>query len=126
MEFNYNDNVRRTREIRCSRKEQEELVRKEKEAQRLSRSIDKHFDTTYIGALHAVEKMFGPLWANGIPEDQLTEDEYRWRQRWKMVRNEILKNGNDERRAAQAELREYTIERNKHHIDITFNGRNER
>lgn len=115
-------NLRRTKQLRQNEKERAEVFRKEQEADRLSRSIDRHFNTTYIGALHAVEKQFSALWADGIPEHELTEAEYLWRQRWKTVRNEILKNGNDERRAAQAELREYTVEWNRPHIDINFNS----
>lgn len=116
------DNVSKMRRVR--RDEQVEIERneKEKEFKRLSDSIDKHFKTTFIGALSAIEMEFGPrLWAPGVPEEELTDDEYRWRKRWAVVRDNILTNGNNERRATQAELREYTVRRDRDHVDIRFN-----
>jgi hypothetical protein len=95
-------------------------LRKQREAKRLADSIDKHFRTTFIGALSAFENDFSSLWGAGIPEDQLTDDEYRWRKRWEVVRTTVLNNGNNERRAAQAELREYSVEWDRHTVDIKF------
>jgi hypothetical protein len=112
--------MRRTRRDLKIQAERSEAERKEKESKRLSDSIDKHFKTTFIGALSAFEKEFGGVWADGVPEAELTDQEYRWRKRWENVRNTILTNGNNERRATQAELREYTVRRDRDHVDINF------
>src|SRR5687767_633905 len=99
-----NSNLRKTEQLRRELREKNEGLRKERETKRLMDSIEKHFKTTFIGALNAVEKEFGLLWGAGLPESELSEDEYNWRKRWEIVRTNILNNGNNERRASLAEL----------------------
>ncbi len=63
-----NDNVNKSRLVRKNLQSQSEIAhreRKEKESKRLSESIDKHFRTTFIGALSAFEKEFGDDWGGG-------------------------------------------------------------
>lgn len=125
--YSGSDNASKMRRVRRDLKvenERSEAERKEKESRRLVDSIDKHFKTTFIGALSAFENEFGPrLWAPEVPEEELTDDEYYWRKKWKAVRDVILTNGNNERRSTQAELREYTVRRDRDHVNIKFNQR---
>lgn len=96
---------------------------KEKSADQLSRSMDKKFRTTFIGALSAFEKAFGYLWGDLRPEEELTDEEYNYRKVWENVRTNVLNNGNNQRRAAQAELSEYTVDWNGYSVNFIIKDR---
>ena len=79
----------------------------------LKKHIETKFKTTMIGALSKFEELFGHLWGHGLTEDQLTEEQLRFREAWQLARTEILNNGNNQLRAAQNEIEQYTIRFNK-------------
>lgn len=85
---------------------------------RLDKSIEKKFRTTFIGALSAFEDAFGEVWGHRLPEHELTDEQYRRRRLWEQVRTTVLNNGNNQLRAAQSEIAEYTIEWNRHQVTI--------
>lgn len=87
----------------------------------LKRNVGVKFKTTMIGALDKFEKMFGELWAHGIHEDDLTPEELEWRQRWDIVRTQVLNNGNNEQRAALAEIDQYTVKFNNYQYEFIVN-----
>jgi hypothetical protein len=66
--------------------------------------LTKRFQTTMIGALHEFEKAFGYLWGINKSEDQLTDSELDFEDRWILVRNQILNNGNHQLRKCLADL----------------------
>ena len=66
--------------------------------------LTKRFQTTMIGALHEFEKAFGYLWGQHKDEQNLTDNELDFLDRWDSVRNQILNNGNNQLRKAIADL----------------------
>lgn len=66
--------------------------------------LTKRFQTTMIGALFEFEKAFGYLWGHDKEEDMLTEKELDFLERWDIVRNQILNNGNHQLRKAIADI----------------------
>lgn len=66
--------------------------------------IYKRFQTTMIGALHQFEQFFGDLWGIDIPENQLTNEQLFFSDKWETVRNNILNNGNHQLRKTAQEL----------------------
>lgn len=66
--------------------------------------VTKRFQTTMIGALYEFEKSFGYLWGQDKNPDFLTESEDSFRDRWEMVRNQILNNGNNQLRKCLTDL----------------------
>lgn len=66
--------------------------------------LTKRFQTTMIGALFEFEKSFGYLWGQDKDENDLTDKELDFLDRWDNVRNHILNNGNSQLRKALADL----------------------
>lgn len=66
--------------------------------------LTKRFQTTMIGALFEFEKIFGYLWGHDKEEKDLTDKELDFLDRWDMVRNQILNNGNNQLRKAISDL----------------------
>jgi hypothetical protein len=62
---------------------QKRLARRSKE--KLAQIVEKKFKTTFIGALSCFEELFGFLWGQGKPENQLTEREKEMYDRWATV-----------------------------------------
>jgi hypothetical protein len=83
--------------------------------------LTKRFQTTMIGALFEFEKAFGYLWGQDKNEQELTDKELDFLDRWDMVRNQILNNGNNQLRKAISDLGHSTIK-----YKYKFNQRNNR
>ena len=66
--------------------------------------LTKRFQTTMIGALFEFEKAFGYLWGQDKNEEDLTDNELDFLDRWDAVRNQILNNGNNQLRKAIVDL----------------------
>lgn len=77
---------------------------------RLFRIVGKKVTTSFVGALARFEDFFGRLWGHGRPEQELSENERRWRELWRECRTEILNNGNNQVRALEAELAMHGVE----------------
>ncbi len=86
--------------------------------ERLRRNMETKIRTTMIGALSAVEQRFGSLWGQGKPRHLLTEDELRWDEIKEVLRTEILNNGNNQLRAAAAEIGQYEVSWNRYQYDL--------
>lgn len=89
---------------------------------RLSKNIEKKIRTTFIGDINTVEKYFGELWGHGKDYKDLTESEKRERKVWDACRKEMLDKGNNELRAANSEISQYTIEWNRFHQSLPVIG----
>jgi hypothetical protein len=66
--------------------------------------LTKRFQTTMIGSLFEFEKAFGYLWGQDKEEQDLTDRELEFLDRWDSVRNQILNNGNNQLRKAISDL----------------------
>ncbi len=66
--------------------------------------LTKRFQTTMIGALFEFEKTFGYLWGQNKNDEDLTDNELDFLDRWDFVRNQILNNGNNQLRKAILDL----------------------
>jgi hypothetical protein len=83
-------------------KESQEL--RDKYRERLKKIIGKKFDTTMIYPLSQFEAAFGHLWGDKLPDEKITDEQKVMRGKWKECRNNILNNGNQQKRNAFAEL----------------------
>lgn len=66
--------------------------------------------TSFIGALSATEKYFSELWEIFPEDDEETVNEKNfWKNTWELCRAEILNNGNNQLRAMEAEIDQYSV-----------------
>lgn len=91
----------------------------------LKRNITTKFKTTMIGALSKFEDMFGDLWGHGKDDYELNRQQAELKKRWDIVRTEILNNGNNQLRAAIAEVDQYTIRYNKTEYNFILRNKGE-
>lgn len=108
--------------LRKESEEKNKILYRKTSANKLAKNVEKKIRTTFIGDINTVEKYFGELWGHGKEYKDLTEAEKRERKVWDACRKEMLDKGNNELRAANAELSEYTIEWNRFHKDLPFIG----
>ncbi len=86
---------------------------------KLAKNIETKINTTMIGALDAVERHFGSVWGEGKPISERTPKEVAMLAVKDQLRTEILNNGNNQKRAALAEINQYEVEWMRHHVDLT-------
>lgn len=82
---------------------------RDKYKDRLKKIISTKIQTTMIFPLSQYESAFGHLWGHGKPEDKLNDDEKMFRTKWNEVRNNILNNGNQQKRNANTEIDMYDV-----------------
>lgn len=70
--------------------------------------LTKRFQTTMIGSLFEFEKAFGYLWGQDKDEQDLTDEELDFLDKWDFVRNQILNNGNNQLRKAISDIEKTT------------------
>lgn len=95
-----------------TRKEETEVAKKkynESSQKRLFKIVEKKLQTSFIGALSQFEEAFGSLWGRDKDDSELTNSEREARKLWNQVRTNILNNGNNQIRAVQNELNQYTV-----------------
>lgn len=84
---------------------------------RLVKIIQKKMRTTFIGAVSAVEEVFGHLWGhNGVKSPSKTEQANA--QLYNEVRGRILDIGNAQLRAIENELMQHTIVWNRYNYEL--------
>jgi hypothetical protein len=103
---------------KVDRDHKESIRRNEEESKKISKDrlqkiIEKKFKTSIIGAIASIEKYFGDLWGHGLDFAELSGAQKEFREDWAELRNEILTKGNNQLRAAQNELNEYSVSWNK-------------
>jgi len=90
---------------------------------RLLQIGSKKIRTTMIGCIAEMEKAFGSLWGGSTRQlEEMTEEERNWYELWQIVRKNMLNLGNNQIRAFQNELNEYTITWNRHTYDMPVKG----
>lgn len=115
MESKNRNLMQETMRLRREEEVERSETYKEDSRERLVRSLEKKFKTTFIGALAHFEEAFGPqLWGKGLAYGQLSELQLRNKKTWDLVRTNVLNNGNNQLRAAIQEIAEYTVEWNRH------------
>lgn len=77
---------------------------RERSKKRLTGIITKKIQTSFIGAIAAVEEGFGFLWGHGKKPNELTAEEKVMLEVWNSVRARILDNGNGQLRGAINEM----------------------
>lgn len=77
--------------------------------------LKKRFQTTMIGAIFEFEKTFGYLWGQDKNPDFLSEMEEDFRDRWEVVRNQILNNGNNQLRKCLIDIENINTDDKKYH-----------
>lgn len=102
--------------------EYNKTIYREKSRKRLSTILEKKMKTSFIGALSQFEQYFGRLWGHGKQEEELTDNELKFRKVWEDTRTAILNNGNNQLRAVQNEISEYSISWNRHKLNIPIGG----
>jgi|SaaInlV_200m_DNA_2_1039689.scaffolds.fasta_scaffold137313_2 hypothetical protein len=89
--------------------------------ERLTKTTEKKFQTTMIGALDAIEKGFGYLWGTtesiGVP---LTAEQRQMKELYAMVRSRILDVGNEQKRNFLNEMNRYEVKFIPYRMEITF------
>lgn len=79
--------------------------------------LTKRFQTTMIGALFEFEKAFGYLWGHHKEsENELTQQELDFLDKWDFVRNSILNNGNSQLRKCISDLEKNSNIQYKYHF----------
>lgn len=87
---------------------------------RLTNSVKKSLETTFIGAINRIEKNFGYLWGHG--KEVLTDQEKQFLALWRKTRREIMDCGNDEIKRAENNLDKYVIQYNNYQYKFTVRG----
>lgn len=91
------------------------MAYEEESKERLSKIIAQKIRTTMIGALDSFEYIF---------EDLINKDE-KFKESFQEARKEILDNGNNQIRAINKELEQYTISWNRYTIVFPVKRRND-
>jgi len=86
---------------------------------RLINNVEKKFKTTMIGSLDQFEQLFGELWGHDQYGEQTPEQEI-WLEKWQQARSEILNNGNNQLRACQDEIAQYTMKWDRYQTQFTI------
>lgn len=98
----------------------------EQSRRRLQKIVETKLRTSFIGAIAEVEESIGrQLWGHGLPEDECSAEQLRWRAVWEATRKEILNNGNNQLRAANNELTQYDVKWNRCSVTLPVRGRND-
>lgn len=113
--------------------EREQYLKESKK--RLNTIIDRKMQTTFIGALSAFQNKFGFLWGdesyNYTEETEKLLEELKkiglgedyCYQIWMECREKVLNNGNNQMRAINNELEQYTIEWNRYRLNLPVKPR---
>jgi hypothetical protein len=85
--------------------------------------LTKRFQTTMIGALYQFEQAFGYLWGFDKEEEDITDLEYDFREKWENTRYNILNNGNNQLRLAIKDIQQIKYdEKRKYSYNYRFNN----
>jgi len=100
----------RVTQVRQSERVAQQQRYQESSRDRLLKLVQKKMRTSFIGALAKMEEFIGEkLWGHGKSRQECTEDELYWRDIWDECRTEILNNGNNQLRAVESEIAQYTM-----------------
>lgn len=74
--------------------------------------ISSHFKTVFVGAVHKIELEFGSLWGEleEIDEENMTDDQKFWYNKFLKLRDDIFDQGNRERKKSLSLLKNFNIQ----------------
>jgi len=90
----------------------------ENSKERLTKIVCTKLMTTFVGNLEMIEQAFGTLWAHGLPEDKLNDEQLMWRRRYEVLRNTILNKGNEHIRAIKNEMKQNDVVWNRYQYEM--------
>ena len=78
----------------------------------LENIISSHFKTVFVGAVHKIELEFGELWGEKekLNEENMTEEQKIWYEKFLNLRSEIFDQGNRERKKALSATKSFNIQ----------------
>lgn len=115
--------MERLSHLRESSREADTQRYKEASKRRLLKILTRKGTTCFIGALDKIEKYIGvELWGHGKLESDCTPEQLFWRDVWEPCRTEILNNGNNQIRAMESELSQYTVNWDRHQYNLPAGG----
>ena len=113
MEESYAELVRKSDKFKSDKDKKYKDVSKD----RLLKISKKKVQTTMIGALSTIERVFGFLWGHESSEP-LTPEQEHVKALYEEVRSEILDRGNNQARNLEAEFANYDINWLKYQITL--------
>lgn len=108
----------RMKEESQSQKEDYQDSYQESSKKRLLNIIAKKLTTTFIGDISQIEQALGHLWGHNNDKANMTPEQKKYKKIWESLRNKILNNGNNQLRAIENELKQYTVNWNRYHTDL--------
>ncbi len=90
----------------------------EESRKRLMKIIQTKLRTAFICPLSKFEQYFGELIGYKKSDNELSLTELKLRKLFESFRNDVLNNGNNQIRALEKELTEYTIKWNRHFVSL--------
>src|SRR5438876_201367 len=73
----------------------------------LKANVKRAITTSFVGAISEFEKAFGYIW--GHSKEELTENQQKFLELWKQIRNNIMNLGNDQCRIMDREFERFEI-----------------
>lgn len=87
---------------------------------RLSDIAEQKMRTTFIGALAAIEDIFGELWGVDIPHNERTKEQKEYYELWQELRTEILNNGNNRCRELLNEISNHVVKWDRYNTTFSI------
>ena len=81
---------------------------------RLSKIAEEKMKTTFIGALDAIERIFGDMWGIDLEDNERSKEQKENYELWQDLRTEILNNGNNQCRLLLNEISNHVVKWNRH------------
>ena len=77
----------------------------------LSKLIELHFKTVFVGAVFHIEQEFGELWneSEDFNESSLSKEQKIWYEKFLSIREKIFDQGNREKKLAVAKIKKFLI-----------------
>lgn len=84
--------------------------------ERLSNHLEKDIRTLFIGIIDEIEKSLGYLWGHG--NEELTDNQKRFLERWQFLRKRILDRGNNTIRKMDQTINKINLERYHYNMKV--------
>lgn len=94
------------------RKEDEQRIKdniEDDSHNKLAKAIESKVTTIIIGTLAEFEQCFGDLWGHDVDENDKTQNQIKWADRWEQTRNNILNKSHNRLRSLLKELDSYKV-----------------
>lgn len=89
---------------------------------KMRKCISTSLKTTAVGSIAIFEENFGHLWGEGVPEDQLTEEQKLYKERWQETRSQIFDRCRQSEEIALSTLDKFSIKKKTYYKKGFKNG----